>query len=222
MDASKTWAKGDRLVHKAKPEWGTGHVERAEPATHEGRPCQRLTVRFERAGKKTISTAFASLRPAEGGPAINKAKTPAAPPPVTSGPVSMPATQPAQNQSESDHADFDPAAAREIMSKVPDEAIDPFRPVAERLRATLDLYRFETSGRSLMDWASIQSGLADPLSVFSRHDLEVHHQRFQVRVDQHLAELLKACHAERVDPRPILAQASPAARRALTRINAHR
>ena len=62
--APTTFEIGDRVLHASKPEWGVGHIARASAETHEGRPVQRLTVRFERAGVKTLSTAHAVLRPA--------------------------------------------------------------------------------------------------------------------------------------------------------------
>lgn len=61
------WAPGDRVVHATKPEWGQGDVLEAVAAQHEGKPCQRLTVRFARAGLKTVLTAIAELRPASNG-----------------------------------------------------------------------------------------------------------------------------------------------------------
>ena len=51
----------DKLQHTGKPEWGVGTVLSVQRATHEGKPCQRLTVRFDGAGRKTINTAFAAL-----------------------------------------------------------------------------------------------------------------------------------------------------------------
>lgn len=223
MSAQSKWESGDRVVHASKPEWGTGRVERAESVVQDGKPCQRLTIRFERAGKKTLSTAFATLRSADGKPAIDRAKRQAEPEenPAPKAPRTR-AVPTTEAPPESERFTLDPAEAQEIMSAIPDGASDPFRPLADRLTATLNLYRYEPSGRSLLDWAAIQSGLGDPLSVFNRHDLELHFERFRVRLDQHLAALLQACRREKVDPGPILGSASPAAQRALSRINAHR
>jgi len=70
---------GDKLVHPAKPEWGVGTVSKAAPDTHQGVSCQRVTVRFERGGLKTISTGVIALQPAtEGGTADQGAPAPAA------------------------------------------------------------------------------------------------------------------------------------------------
>ena len=69
---------GDRVVHAAKPEWGVGQVVGAQPISENGVSAQRLTIRFDRAGLKTLSTGFAELRPATAGPLF-----PGPPPPRT-------------------------------------------------------------------------------------------------------------------------------------------
>jgi len=61
------WAPGDRVVHATKPEWGQGDVLEATATQHEGKACQRVTVRFARVGLKTVLTAIAELRPAQDG-----------------------------------------------------------------------------------------------------------------------------------------------------------
>src|SRR5690606_10247777 len=47
---------------------------------------------------------------------------------------------------------------------LPEAMTDPFANLARRLDATLDSYRFNTTARSLIDWAVVQTGLDDPLS----------------------------------------------------------
>ena len=61
---------------------------------------------------------------------------------------------------------------REVMVGLSERVRDPFRPVEERLRACLDLFRFDRTGRGLVEWAVAQSGLDDPLSRFTRHELD--------------------------------------------------
>lgn len=156
---------GDRVVHASRPEWGAGHVARVSEEIQDGRPAQRLTIRFERAGVKTISTAFADLRPAAEAPAVAEAP-PEQTPPVDRG---------------------DPT---EVMTSIPEPARDPFAATLDRLAATLSLYRFSREGAPLLDWAASQSGLRDPLTRFSRHDLEILYDRFRRRLDEHLAQLV--------------------------------
>jgi hypothetical protein len=199
---SKDWSKGDCVVHATKPEWGSGEVLLAESFSHEGRPCQRLTIRFARAGTKTISTAFADLRPASDMPYLPQPK----------------------------HDEPDPiaqiavgASVEELMTKLPDRATDPFTSLRQRLAATLDLYRFTDTGGMLLDWAAIQTGLKDPLSRFSRHELEQWFSRFRMEVDNHLRRLVK--DVRRQDPQAIdaaFATANPAAKQALRRADSMR
>ena len=60
--ATADWKMGDRVIHAGRPEWGIGEVRSAEVVHQDGQRAQRLTIRFDRAGVKVISTAFAELR----------------------------------------------------------------------------------------------------------------------------------------------------------------
>ncbi|MAY74405.1 MAG: hypothetical protein CMJ31_06710 [Phycisphaerae bacterium] len=221
---------GERVQHAAKPDWGVGTVTKAESATHEGTKCQRVTVRFARAGLKTVSTAFAKLETVSGGPAIDRARdtvksalnkpdapekepTSRKPPPGMAGPAEVgPEEKPP----------LDPAAAREIMTSIPEPARDPFRSIEDRLRSTLDLYRYTSSGGSLLDWASAQSGEADPLSVFNRHELEQFFDRFRINLDNHASGLVRDARKAGVDVDALVASAPPSAKRAVSGGNPRR
>ncbi len=207
----------DKLRHAGKPEWGVGLVLDAQKALHEGRPCQRLTIRFDNAGKKTLSTAFAELVPFEGPKPI---PGPAAPVPPVRGrdPARAPAPPPLPD-SDPEEPSITPAQARALLTALPDKATDPFRPLEGRLRETLALYKFDPKNRTLLDWASLQSGLQDPLSMFSRHDLEVHFEAFRVHLDRHLKDLLLDARKAGLDTAPLVQQAPPLAHLALRRIN---
>jgi len=159
---------GEKVLHASRPEWGAGVITAASPAIHEGTACQRLTVRFERAGLKTVLTAVADIHSADDH--APPAKEAAAP------------------------ADWlDEAAARDlpkVMASLPERATDPFASLDARLNATLDLYRFSAQGASLIDWAAMQTGLKDPMSRFSRPELEQLFERFATARDQHLKSIL--------------------------------
>ena len=60
---------GDRVRHPARPEWGEAVVTASQGVTHEGKPCQRLTLRFDRVGIKTLLTSAVALEPAGSGAA---------------------------------------------------------------------------------------------------------------------------------------------------------
>ena len=161
------WSMGDRVLHTGKPEWGVGQVVTTKSEVREGAQCQKLTIRFDRAGIKTVSTAYAKLEAADVGEA--------------------PAGQAATGGSWLDELEAgDPV---EIMTRIAEPAGDPFRPLADRLRAPLGLYRFEPAGASLLDWAAAQSRLKDPLSRFSRHELEDLFRRWRRRLDEHLGQV---------------------------------
>lgn len=195
------WKLGDRLMHAGRPEWGVGEVRTAEAVVQEGVKCQRLTIRFDRAGVKTISTAFADLRPASEMPAMIDTEEPGA--------------------GWLDKAETTPA--KDLLSKLPEPATDPFRTKRARLEATLGLYRFTGGGASILDWASMQTGLKDPLSRFSRHELEGLFDRFKVALDAHLKRLVLELKKE--DPAAVaeLANAAPPlGRQALRRIDGFR
>lgn len=202
----REWKLGDRLMHAGRPEWGVGEVRSAESTVSEGVKSQRLTVRFERAGVKTLATAFADLRPADEMPQVPDA------------PVSV---------NGHDDADWlkkaEAGSTDEMMIQVPEAATDPFRTLKARLEATLALYRFTGGGASLLDWAAMQSGLKDPLSRFTRHDLEQLFDRFRNALDTHLKRLV--LDLKKADPAAlteVASAASPAAKQALRRADGGR
>jgi hypothetical protein len=112
------------------------------------------------------------------------------------------------------------ADADEALLRIPDRASDPFSSLSDRLRGTLDLYKFADSPGGLLDWAAIQTGLKDPLSRFSRHELEQYFTRFRASLDDHLRKLLR--DARKSSPGIIaeaVASAPPAGKSALRRVD---
>lgn len=191
---------GDKVRHTGRPEWGEGTVTLAHADSHNGKHCQRLTIRFDRAGAKTISTAFASLVPAEWTPVL---------------------TCVASEQSLGFEGDR--KAVEERLVGMPETATDPFVTPARRLTATLELYRFTGSGASLLDWAAMQTGLKDPLTKFSRQELEQYFARFQMNLETHLRRLVKELRRQSPE---VISEVEPklgvAARQALRRADAGR
>ena len=167
---------GDRVVHADKPEWGVGIVSTSSMGDHEGVPCQRLVIRFDRAGLKTVSTAFAKIEPA--GSRV--------------GTVPEKETRTAKSDGESNPIlKASPREVQEIMTRIPEVACDPFGTPAQRLKSTLALYRFTSSGGALLDWAVMQSGLSDPLSKFTRHELEDFFGFFEKILWKHLGKMVR-------------------------------
>jgi hypothetical protein len=193
------WQSGDRVVHTARPEWGHGKVLSATSIRENGEDAQRVTVRFDRAGTKTLSTAVARLAQADATPVQV---------------FTSDADEPGGEQGRNDKKHL---VAK--LVKVPEAATDPFLPLAGRLRAAVGLYRFENHGRSLLDWAAAQSGLADPLAVFGRHELEESFAAFRRALDAHVAKLVtQARHDEPSALAGLGAKTTPEVRDMLTRL----
>ncbi len=195
----RIWTIGDRVVHAGRPEWGVGEV-RAAKGLAEGETGQTLTVRFDRAGIKTLSTAIAELREpsqvalAENAPAVDA---------IT--------------------ASADAAEVDKRFVAIPEPSADPFKSRKQRLEASLTLYRFSGTGGSLLDWAAMQTGMKDPLSRFSRHDLEHQFKRFTNALDQHVRKLVQELRREDAPGlQKVVSSASPEARQAMKRIDTSR
>lgn len=200
---TQSWSFGDRIVHAGKPEWGTGTVTATEPAVLEGKPTQRLTVRFERAGVRKLLAAAAKIMPAGDSSKLQAADEHAA-------------AKAALGQ-------LDASKIVEVLTQVPEDARDPFRSLAERFRLTLDLYRFSGQGASLLDWAAMQTGLADPLSRFSRHDLEGYFERFKRSLDAHAAQVgLELARTDPASASDIVKSAPEPAKAAMRRVAGRR
>lgn len=208
---------GDRVVHAARPEWGPGQVVSAKRVDQDGESVQKLSIRFDRAGLKTLSTAMAKLLPADGSSVTTSpdAGATATAAQANAAPIEVPTAK--------IHDQLTPAEIDAVMIGLPESATDPFATPADRLRASLTLYRFKPEGGSLLDWAAMQSGLTDPLSRFSRHELEEWFTRFQRALTAHVKDL--ALGLVRSDPAAvaqIAREAAPAAQQVLRRLDTRR
>lgn len=198
MSASK-WSFGDRVTHADRPEWGEGEITAIQPIIVEGRPSHRLTIRFERAGIKKLATSVANIKPAGD---------------------QQPAAGPAVTQPEVDLDDTELAAR---LTRMPEDAIDPFISLEKRFEFTLKLYRFSDQGGSLLDWAAMQTSLADPLTRFLRHDLEMYFAKFKRNLDRHTGDLASQISRQSKQAlRDISAKAPDEGQQALRRILAKR
>jgi hypothetical protein len=169
----------------------------------EGKPTQRLTIRFERAGLKKMAASLADLDEPELAPRIAEAEE--------------------HHAASAALGKVDLTKIVEVLTGVPESVRDPFVPLAERVRRALDLYRFNGAGGSVLDWAAMQSGLADPLSRFTRHDLETYFARFRRALDAHAGKI--AMELVRSDPATaakIVAESPPEARAAMRRLAGRR
>ena len=159
------------MVHPQRPEWGQGVVRQASVIQHDGESAQRVVIDFVHHKRVTINTAFVSLQ-------FKGAEVP----------MTESSSTVASN-SQGWLGSLGEQAGKGLW-ELPEAMTDPFASLANRLQATLDSYRFSTEARSLIDWAVTQTGLTDPLSQFTRHELEQVFPRYERDRDQHLAQLV--------------------------------
>jgi len=183
------FAFGDQVRHPTRPEWGVGTVTKVEAVKVDGRPAQRLSVRFPGQGVKVLNTGYVELT--RGGTGAESASR--------SGPAAgllagggfqdePPAASVIRALTDDDWlAEVTTRKIAEAMRELPESARDPFSSPRRRIEATLALYRFDRSGHGLVDWAIAQTGLDDPLSRFNRHELERYFDRWATERDAHLA-----------------------------------
>ena len=197
------FAPDDTVTHPARPEWGTGKVRRIQAiAQPGGERAQRVTVDFPNRGRVVINTAVVALRPGEKSaprpaPPRSPATRPSMPLTTAAGPSpASPRRKPMPHGSNSSDSgwlaalDKSSANSHELWD-LPDDLTNPFASLADRLKATLQTYKFSTEPRALMDWAVGQTGLDDPLSKYTRHELEQAFPRFARDRDQHLRDLVR-------------------------------
>jgi len=188
---------GDAVVHRLRPDWGVGEILSAESVTHNGAPCQRVQARFPRGGQRTLLTAVAPLHVPE---RAQEAPAAAAVASETAEPLSV-----------------------ETLRELPDAVTDPFRTEAARLESALRLYRFSGQGGALLAWAQLQTGLKDPLSEFTRHELEDAWLRFRRNLDNATARLLASVRRKDAGAASrLLADAPEEARHAMRRLDSRR
>lgn len=116
------------------------------------------------------------------------------------------------------------------LGELPEGMTDPFSSDRQRLKVILESYRFDpdaataqtmrnpryrpnpfdsryvASGKRLTEWAIAQTGLEDPLSDYSRHEIEEAYARFSQARDQALKELIQ--QMRKTQPQSTLEQAA--------------
>lgn len=157
--------KGDRVRHTRRGEWGEGVVDVAQTVKHNGADAQRLVIQFAQHGRVTVNTAFAEIEPSNGAGSTITHDT-------------------SWLDARSDGTGGD------RLAELPEAATDPLSTLSRRLTVTLELYRFSDDARGMFDWASARTGLVDPLSKYSRHELEQHYQAFCSKREHFLRQLV--------------------------------
>ena len=180
-----------------------------------GSRSQSISIRFANEGLKVLNTAVAEIELVnfEHNEEVGKAKD-------------HPMLQ-WQQFSEGDW--LAPMAQRKIqeaMVALPENVRDQFCSIKRRLKQTLELFRFERTGSSLIEWAIAQSGMDDPLSRFTRQELELLFDRWVTHRQDHLQKLLQEAFANidiaRAEVDALLADAPLSAKEYVRRITAKR
>lgn len=208
---------GDKVRHRQRPEWGVGTVTKIETVTLRGQRDQRIWIRFANAGLKTVLGSLAELDAADSATGILGGGSAAAGAPLDDTLLSREARH--------ESGWLGSIAKRkpeEAMTSIPTTAADVFLPLQKRIEFVLTLYRFESSGGKLIDWAVAQSGLDDPLSRFSRHELEAFFDRWAFDRDATLARLVHEARRNFLNIEDLLRGAPPAAQRALRKLTVAR
>lgn len=175
---------GDTVAHPKKPEWGTGVVVQAQPATTNGIQAQRLRVDFANKRNTTINTAIAPL---VSGDAMDAAASPKG----IGQDMSMSSAETNKlGAGWLDQLEGKSSGKRDLWD-LPDACSDPFASDAEQLDATLDTFKYSTDPGPLFQWAVVQTGLDDPLSKHTRVELEQAFPRYARDRDNRLFELVR-------------------------------
>jgi len=195
-----TFQRGDAVTHPRRPEWGQGVVRQATTIQYQGQSAQRLAIDFAHQGRVVINTAVAPIAPKGNPPPMRSANT------TSSGSGWL------------DQLEKANTGSKHELWDLPSAMTDPFASLTQRITATLESFRYSAEPRSLIDWAIAQTDLHDPLSKYTRHELELAFPRFTRDRNSHLLDLVR--QAKRRGERQLLDQMRsgtrlPAARIAL-------
>jgi len=148
---------GARVVNLARPQWGVGQVLRVQPAEYEGRPAHRVSIQFA-CGHRVLLVPPGRLGPPEVEP-------------------------------ERDAGWLDRLGQRTLddqLRGLPEDVVNVLGMPSDRLLATIPLYAIDPQGEGLLDWARSQTGVADPLTHWTRDELHDAFAAFAVERDAHL------------------------------------
>jgi hypothetical protein len=194
MQTATQFTRGDVVIHPRRPEWGDGVVDQAVTTTHEGKAAQRLVVRFSNQGSVTINTGVATLVRKDAISAMTTTTTPSFATALKTGAGAREGASGGSGGSEGGGgwlASLGSGPQTAELHRLPEAMTDPFASIQKRLTATLESYRYSTEPRSLVDWGCAQTGLNDPLSKYTRHELEQAFPRFARDRDHHLNDLIR-------------------------------
>lgn len=186
MNPTERFQAGDRVAHPRRPEWGSGLVIKADTITHEGQEAQRLRVDFASKRNAVINTAIAPLIRSGGQGTMQ--------PKGLEQDMSMTRTGTQNNTGGGWLDDLEGAAGgskNKNLWDLPYTLDDPFSSMEQQLDATLETFKFSTEPGPLFQWAVVQTGLDDPLTQYTRVELEQAFPRYTRDRDNRLFELVR-------------------------------
>ncbi|MEO0587524.1 MAG: DUF3553 domain-containing protein [Planctomycetota bacterium] len=212
---------GDRVVHPKRVEWGVGTVRQTNRIDHEGKPAQRVTIDFPNRGRVVINTGVVPLglreaadpaasstvkrsprtRPVydtipSNGKVSTAANTPTPSPTKSPVPAGLAAAEESEAQADKGWLNTLETGDTHELWGLPERLSDPFLSLADRIKLTLEMYRYSTEPKALIDWAIAQTGLDDPLTRYTRQEMEQAFPRFARSRDQHLKDLVRQLKRE--------------------------
>ena len=203
---TETIAFGDRVKHELHPEWGSGAVIKVENTVVGGKPAPRVTVRFANAGLKVFAGNALPLTPMQGEHTVPGDRY-----------LERPAIAEVEDLERSGLNQAVEKKLLEIMLSIPMACRDKFNTAEYRLKRTLDLYKYDMSGRGLMEWAILQTGMDDPLTRFNRGQLEEYFKRWARDRDSHLSNILSEMRDDPKTAKRLMQEAPDAALRIASR-----
>ena len=185
MKPAQRFQVGDQVAHPRRPEWGSGRVVKADTITHEGGEAQRLRVDFANKRNTIINTAIAPLVPSGA--------------PGTAEPKGLnPDMNTTRSQTPSAGAgwldDLEGGGAgqgQRNLWDLPYQLDDPFSSLEQQLDAALETFKYSTEPGPLFQWAVTQTGLDDPLTQYTRVELEQAFPRYTRDRDNRLFDLVR-------------------------------
>lgn len=152
---------GRDVCNAARPEWGVGKVASVQPTPVDGKPAQRVTIEFP-TGRRTLVVPPARLV--------------------------EPRPEPQRGAGWLDV--LGKSTLDDQLRQLPEEVTEMIGTPRQRVAALAPLYRYDETPAGLSRWACDRVEVADPLSQWSRDELQVAFRVFSHERDGYLRSAL--------------------------------
>lgn len=151
---------GQKVQIPARTDWGVGIVRKVASTSVAGVATHRVTIQFAHGTRLLI------VPPAR---------------------IALP-----QEEVQREKGWLDSISANSLddrLRRVPDEILRVLGSTRQRLAAVYPLFRYTAEPKSIQTWARRQTGVGDPLSQWSRDELQIAFDAFVLERDAHLRGL---------------------------------